>query len=240
MLRRCPAVVAVSAAVRDSLVQELTLGEREQRRLHVITNGVEVPERLAAEERAHVRSLHNIGEQELLVLAAGRLAEQKNFKTLIEAAGLLQAAGHAFRLVIGGEGPEREELAGRIDQLGLADRVQLPGNIPDLRRLMLAADIFVLSSLWEGLPLVLLEAMACGLPIVGTRISGIADVITDGIQGLLATPGDAVDLSRALGILLDDAGSRMELGREGRELVKREYDFQRVAEQLGQLYAQIL
>ena len=103
---------------------------------------------------------------------------------------------------------------------------------------MLAADIFVLSSLWEGLPLVLLEAMACGLPIVGTRIPGIADVITDGVQGLLAAPGDAENLARALAILLDDANRRVEAGRAGRLLVRREYDFQRVSDQLGRLYAQ--
>jgi glycosyltransferase involved in cell wall biosynthesis len=121
----------------------------------------------------------------------------------------------------------------------VADRIVLPGNVDDLQETMQGADAFVLPSLWEGLPLVLLEAMACGLPVVGSRIEGIAELVGNDEAGWLATPGDAADLARALGELLDDPGRAAARAAAGLALVRRHHDFARVTADLGRLYAEV-
>ncbi len=174
-----------------------------------------------------------------LVLAAGRMTEQKNHALLLEAILRLRRTGVRCRAMIVGDGPLRAFLERRIDELGLADQVVLPGNVRDLTELMQGADLFVLPSLWEGLPLVLLEAMACGLPVVGTRIRGHCRGVEDGVSGLLVEPGDAGALAQAIATLLREPARRSAFGAAGLEIVRREYDFARVAEALGRLYGEI-
>jgi len=239
MLRRCPAVVAVSAEVRDSLVADLRATDTEAARIRVIPNGVEIPEPGDPALVAQARARYGIPPGDPLVLAAGRLSEQKNHALLLEATARLRAAGVRCRVLIAGDGPLRAFLGRRAAEMGLDDQVTLPGNVDDLRLLMQGADVFVLPSLWEGLPLVLLEAMACGLPAVATRIRGVAEVVEDGVSGLLVEPGDAAGLAAAVAALLRDAPRRAALGAAGLEIVRRHYDFARVAEELGRLYAEV-
>ncbi len=235
MLRRCAAVVAVSEAVAASLLKDLGVGPREAGRLVVVPNGVAEPEPLDAAARAATRARFGAAPGELLVMAAGRHCEQKNFAALIEAAARLRAIGLPFRLVIAGDGPLRAGHLAHCEQLGLADAVLFPGNVDDFARAVRAADVFALPSLWEGLPLVLLEALAAGAPVVGTDIAGVREVLVDGESGLLVAPGDPIGLAAAIALLADPA-RRERLRAGGLALVRARFSFARVSQSLGDLY----
>lgn len=236
IIRRTAGVVAVSAAVRDSLIRELSADAHDAARIHVVTNAVPVPAPLDPKRRQQIRDRFGVGEGSAFLLAAGRFTEQKNFGDLVTAAGHLAARDLPFRLVIAGDGEERAALLARIDVEGLGDRVAAPGNLTDLAAVMQAADLFVMSSRWEGLPLVLLEAMAAGLPVVAFAIDGVTELVTDGGTGRLATPGDPAALAEALADLSSDPDRRSELGGAGRALIEERFGFDRLIDQLEELY----
>jgi glycosyltransferase involved in cell wall biosynthesis len=138
-----------------------------------------------------------------VILAAGRLAPQKDYPTLIRAFAAL-SAGRDLRLIILGEGPERTALESLIQQLGLADRVSLPGFRDNPFAYMSRARLFVLSSAWEGLPGVLIQAMACGTPVVSTDCpSGPREVLADGRYGPLVPVGAVEALAVAMALTLE-------------------------------------
>ncbi|MBU1072199.1 glycosyltransferase family 4 protein [bacterium] len=239
MLKDCNAVVAVSEKVKASLLVELGVGEAAADRLVVIPNGVSEPPPLASDELTRIRARFGCGEGEFLALAAGRHDAQKNYRTLIETMVLLLARGVPLRLVLAGEGPLSEEHRRLCDESGLSARVVMPGNLDDLSRVMQSADCFVMSSLWEGLPLVMLEAMAAGLPVAGTRIPGIEDVIEDGVNGVLADPADAAGLADAVARLAADADLRARCRASALASVRRDYSLDRVSRDLGDLYHRV-
>lgn len=240
MLRRCAAVVAVSDGVRDSLLAELGLGAEAAGQVAVVPNGVAIPEPLDPTLAAQVRARYGIPAGDLLVLGAGRLVEMKNFPVLLEAVAALRRTPLRFRVALAGDGPQRPYLERRADELGIADQVTFTGNIDDLGELMQSADLFVLPSSFEGLSLTLLEAMARGLPVVGTRIGGVVDVVEDGVSGVLVEPGDAEALAAAMRALLSNPPRRAACGAAGLEIVRRHYDFARVARDLERLYRLVL
>lgn len=130
-------------------------------------------------------------------LAVGRLASQKNFPLLLEAFALL--AGRGDQLVIAGEGPARDALQAQANRLGLADRIHMPGHVQDTPALYRAADVLVLSSDFEGVPAVVIEALAAGLPIATTDCcASMGWLLDDGRFGCLAPKGDAAGLARAM------------------------------------------
>ena len=124
----------------------------------------------------------------------------------------------------------------RVRARGVAALVSLPGNLLDLPDLLLAADVLAIPSRYEGLPLVLLEAMAAGLPVAGSRIPGIMEVVRDGESGLLVEAGSPGELARALGELLRDDDRRRRRGAAARERIAAEYGFARVLAQLEDVY----
>lgn len=239
MLHRCAAMVAVSDQVARSLLRETGATEREAGRLRVIPNGVPEPAPLADEERETLRRELGCRRGEMLVLAAGRHSEQKNFEALIAAAGRLRDQGVTYRFVIAGDGELRGRHHAMVSMQDLGDRVFLPGNLSDLPSVMQAADVFVLPSLWEGLPLVLLEAMAAGTPVVGSAIDGISEVVTDDETGLLTPPDDPDALAAAL-LRLRNRRLRTRLREGGLQLVRDHYSFARVDDQISALYRGIV
>lgn len=225
LLRRSQGAVAVSREVRDSLIAELAVDAAAAERICVATNAVAIPAPITTARRAGIRQGFGCGTNEVLLLAAGRFCEQKNFDDLVEAAALLQEAGTVFRLVIGGDGEQRDDLAARVRERGLADVVLLPGNLTNLGEVMQSADIFVMSSLWEGLPLVLLEAMAAGLPVVAYDIPGIVEVVAEGQSGLLARVGEPQELADGLATLSGDPARRLTMGDAGLEIIRTRFGF---------------
>ena len=143
-------------------------------------------------------------------------------------------------LAVIGEGDERPRLEALIAELGLAGRVRLLGYRTDLPDWYEAMDVFALSSLREGLPNVLLEAMALETPVVATRIAGVPRLVRDGENGLLVQPDSADALAGALGRLLRDADLRLRLARAGRRTVEAEFSFAARMDKLRLLYDQML
>ncbi|MGB7924011.1 MAG: glycosyltransferase, partial [Pyrinomonadaceae bacterium] len=180
----------------------------------------------------------------LRLLAVGRLVEKKGFHVLLEAVARIRAP---FRLRIIGEGPERRRLTGIIAAHGLESSVTLEGamthdELPDAYR---QAQLVVVPSIQDqtgdrdGLPNVVLEAMACGRPVLASRISAIGSAITDGETGLLVTPGDPHALAAALEQFAPHTAPHAHLGRQGRERVERDYEVGRCAGRFHRLLASV-
>ncbi|MCP4293637.1 MAG: glycosyltransferase family 4 protein, partial [bacterium] len=236
IVKRSAGTVAVSTEVKNSLIRDLGACDRDSEKIFVVTNGVEIPEPVTEEEVVSLRAGLPVNSELKLILAAGRFSEQKNFADLIRAASVLKEKTQDFQLVIGGDGPQRDELESLIGELDLGEFVFLPGNLVNLNSVMQAADVFVMSSLWEGLPLVLLEAMAAGLPSVGYDIKGIDEIIEDGVHGYIAPTGDVDGLADRLFWVLGDDVRRGEMGDAGRALVAEEYNFLGLVEALVGVY----
>ncbi len=238
IIRRCAFTVAVSDDVRASMCAQLGLDPAATPRLRTVTNGVEPGVTLTPDERAAIRQRLGVPAEVPLILAAGRLGPQKNHADLVAAAAHLRAQGRPFRLVIAGEGEQRPQLEARIAAEDLAPHVQLPGNLADLDRVMAAADVFAMASLWEGLPLVLLEAMAAGLPPVAYAIAGVTDVLTSPAVGRTVPARDVATLAVALAAFLDRPADRASVGAAARDHVARHFAFRRTVDQLEALYAE--
>jgi glycosyltransferase involved in cell wall biosynthesis len=236
MLRHCHGMIAVSDRVKLSLEAQLGTFRGKCGRIRVVPNGVRVPDLPAAAERAAKREHWGIAGHELLIVGAGRLTQQKNFGDLIAALAMLPASVECWRCIIAGEGELRDALEQKIALAGLGNRVRLVGLVEDLPDLLAVGDIFCLPSLYEGLPLVLLEAMAAGLPIVAYAIEGVADVVEDGVQARLVTPSDSVGLAVALESLLLDGSERGRMGAAACESVMAEHGFGAVLKQLETVY----
>jgi glycosyltransferase involved in cell wall biosynthesis len=176
----------------------------------------------------------------LRIVCVGRLVHLKGQSLLVDAVAELAGRGVDARLELVGDGPKRAELERQAAERGVADRVRLAGSVGQdaIRERYLAADVFCLASFAEGVPVVLMEAMALERPVVTTRIMGIPELVEDGVGGLLVPPGDLPSLVAALERLAGDAELRRRLGRAGREKVLAEYDVNGSAERLQALFAQ--
>ncbi len=173
------------------------------------------------------------------VLCVGRLTPAKGQHVLLEACARLREQGHSLRLVIVGTGPDEASLHASAKALGIQDLVTFTGaqNMDQVRAWYRDSDAFALPSFAEGVPVVLMEAMASGVPCVTTRITGIPELIRDGIDGLLVTPSDVQELADSLVALKADAHLRRELGEAGRRRVAQAYNLPHNVARLGAVFA---
>jgi colanic acid/amylovoran biosynthesis glycosyltransferase len=172
------------------------------------------------------------------IVCVGRLTPFKAQHILLESVRRLLAEGRNVRLRLVGDGPDRVSLEARIRKLGLANRVILEGwkDQDEVRELYRNADIFALASSAEGVPVVLMEAMAMRIPCVATRIAGIPELIRDGIDGLLVTPSGPDELACAIARLLDDSGLRRRLAEAGRMRVREKYQMASNVARLSEIF----
>jgi len=171
------------------------------------------------------------------LLSVGRLSQEKNQALLLESIAQLKSHGHALELHLVGDGPDRQWLEDYTNQLGIAPSVVFDGWLQQEQLITLyhRADIFVLSSLAEGIPMVLMEAMALEKPCVAPRIAGIPELIEHGIDGLLFAAADRDDLTQCLRALMQSAGARRDMGKRAREKVLRDYDVTRNTKRFADL-----
>ncbi|GAB6139444.1 glycosyltransferase [Methylosoma difficile] len=173
------------------------------------------------------------------IICVGRLTCAKGQPILVEALAQLLAQGRSVRLRLVGDGEDRAALERQVKTLGLSDSVIFSGavNQNHIRELYAAADIFCIPSFAEGIPVVLMEAMAMEIPCVTTRITGIPELIQDGETGLLVAPSSVDELAEALARLMDDARLRLRLAKKGREYVLEHYDLAKNVERLADIFA---
>lgn len=172
------------------------------------------------------------------ILYIGRLVPEKGQAVLLEAVAKLAERGTEVNVALAGEGSLRPELEAKVGRLGIAERVRFLGAVgqDELHRLYEEAAIFCLPSFAEGVPVVLMEAMAMGLPVVTTRIAGIPELIEDGRSGVLLAPGRADSLADSLATLVADGELRRRLGEGGREAVERSFDCEATAAELHEIF----
>ena len=175
-------------------------------------------------------------KKEPVIVSVGRLALVKNQALLLRAFKIVKDSFPEYRLFIYGEGPCREALERLREELGLDGSVGLPGEVHDIFERISSAEIFVLSSDFEGMPNALLEAMCLGLPVISTKVSGAAEAIEDGKNGLLVDAGDEEGLVRAMEILLRDEKKRGILARNATKLVEK-LELKKILAQWMELFA---
>lgn len=208
-------VVASAASVKAFYVEQIGA---DPSRVDVVYNAVDFDMLRTTLTREQVRAAIGVPAGAMTAGVIARLTDQKGHHVLLEA--LAATPGLAsLHLVVIGDGPLRSALEAQAAALGLSSRVHFLGARRDLGDLLSAMDIFVLPSLWEGLPLSLVLAMGAALPAVSTRVAGIPEVVDDGATGLLVPPSDAAALGAALARLVGSADDRARLGAAGRAFV---------------------
>ena len=157
-----------------------------------------------------------------VVVAAGRYAGEKGYDRLIDAFAAVAGDHPDWQLKIFGHGPLHKRLQAQADKLGLADRVQLPGLAADIEEELRSSSVFALSSIHEGLPMALAEAMACGVPCVAFDCApGVREIVSDGVDGIVVPPRDVAALAAGLSRLMADADLRRRYGAAARDNVRR-------------------
>jgi glycosyltransferase involved in cell wall biosynthesis len=226
-----------SEKVATSLVKRGLLSADKTR---VIPNGVDT-EALATSsvERTRIREDLGLAPNEFLWLAIGRLLPQKDYPTLLRAFQPL--AGAPARLFVAGRGPLLDGLRRQAEELGVGSQVTFLGVRRDIAALLAAADGFVLSSAWEGMPNVVMEALATATPVVATSVGGVPELVRPGESGLLVPPGDPGALSQAMRQLMSlSVEQRQLMGSSGRDHVTARYGLDAMADRWMALYGELL
>jgi len=231
-LRRMDRVVCVSEG-QAGRVQRA--GVRPDR-VVVIRNAVKA-ERFDRVDPADRRVLEGMfpNAPERIIGSAGRLSPEKGFGVLVEAAAIVVRSDPSAGFVHFGDGPLREVIRRRIEELGLGRRFILAGHRNDLDRLLPHWDLSVLPSFTEGLPTVVLESYAAGVPVVATAVGGTPEAVTDGVDGYLVPPRDPAALAGRILDVFEDRERRCEMGRLGRERIRAEFTFEVQAFRFQQL-----
>ncbi len=213
------------------------------KKLRIISNGLEIDKFLwTLEQRLNVRKVLEINSTKtFLWIAIGRLEEQKDYPNLLEAFSIVLRERPDTFLFIVGQGPLESKLKELAEELGINQKVSFLGLRRDISDLLAAADALVLSSAWEGLPNVVMEAMAASKPVVSTTVGGVRELISDGETGYLVPPKAPKALAQAMIKLMDlPEGLRKSMGQAGRKYIKENYSLEHVVDMWEELYIEFL
>lgn len=227
----CSGLVAVSSHIRRQAIEEGI----KPAQITTIFNGIDVSKLKSLHSHELKREILD-GKKGPLILNIGRLVVEKDQKNLIQAAAIVIRHYRDAIFAIVGDGYLKDELLNLIKSLGIQDHVRLLGYRADIADFLDAADLFVLSSISEGLPISLLQAMGAGKAVISTRIGGVEDVITDGENGLLVPINDPQALAEAIISILDNQHIREDLAVKGRQKIIRYFSL----EKMGQSYKKLL
>jgi len=216
-----------SVGIKESLIQ-------------VIYNGVDIERfspRPSNNELSKVLPEKFKGKK---LITVGRLTEAKDYPNMFKALNLIKEQNYKFHLIIIGDGEMREIIENEIIQNNLNSEVTLAGRRTDIAELLSDADIFVLASKREGLPIAILEAMSSGLPIVATTVGAISEVLEDGYNAFMVEAENSVSLANGISKLLDDETLIDDYGRNSRKLVEEKYSMNFIVDQYAELYQQLI
>jgi len=229
--------IAVSDEVRQAIIGQLGTVEG---KVFTIANGVDTERYNRPGDKIALCRELGLPSTCRLAVTVGRLTEQKGHAYLIESAADILVHHPDTHFLFVGDGELRGALHAQVEHAGLTEHIHFLGNRPDVPGLLAAADLFILPSLWEGLSVALLEAMAAGRPIVATAVSGSTQVMVDGVTGLLVPPADSKALARAVCALLDAPERATAMGQAARQRVVIHYSAQKQAREHIALYRQLL
>lgn len=227
-------VIAVSKAVAESIVPGPLPHRRPLPPVEVLIHGIDA-DRQRPGSRPAARRLLGLPEDAVVIGTVGNLTPKKDQSTLLCAFRALHDSHPHSRLVVVGTGPLRPALERQARELGLQGSVLFAGMRDDVAEILPAFDVFALSSLFEGLSIALVEALAAGVPAVVTAVGGMPEVITHEREGLLVEPGDPAVLARAVERLLDDGGLRLRMSAAAIERA-RAFDIRRAVRRIEQIY----
>ncbi len=210
-------IICPSNSIKEELSQYRWLdGER----IEVVHNGVDPDYFHPKYSQTEARNLFGLPAEGAVIGIVGRLTNQKGHRFFLQAAKLIAQSHPGVFFWVVGDGERREELEAMAAELGIGERVRFAGYRRDLPLVYAALDVLVLPSLFEGLPNVVLEAMACGRPVVATGVGGVPEVVVDGITGLIVSPNNYRELARSVKKLLDNESWRETMGERGRRRVE--------------------
>lgn len=227
-------------AVSDDLYRLLGKWGIPERKRSLIENAIETDVFSRSMTRQDAKSRLGLPADTILFGGLGRLAKEKNFEAVIRTVARLRDRVSNIHLVIGGEGSERRELEACVAEHRAQDYITLLGYVEDPRRMLEALDVFVLNSLTEGMPNVVLEAMAMETAVVCTRVAEVPRMIEDHRQGILVDISDDLQLESAMLEVAMSSELRERFGKAGRERVLERYDFRNRIERVSQVYDAIL
>lgn len=231
-------IIAVAGTCRDFLVEREGI---DGGRITLVPNAIDTG-RFAprAVDPLEARRVLGIRDGARVVAGVGRLRPQKNFPLFLEAAARIAAKVRDCVFVIAGEGPDEAMLREMARESGIGDSVVFTGYVPDSRVVYAAADVLLMPSRFEGLPMTLLEAMSCGLPVVASRLDGIAEVVRDGRDGFLVDRGSADGFVERACALLGDPPMAAAIGQAAREVVLLKYSVGRMTGDVESIYRRFL
>jgi glycosyltransferase involved in cell wall biosynthesis len=230
LLRWTDEVICVAKSDCDlALKERLALPDH----VSVIYNGIDL-------SGFELRGANDRAEERFIVGTVGRLHEQKGHVHLLEAAALIRQSRPQVRIRIIGDGPLRSQLEAKARALRVDDIVEFLGARSDVPAQLRQFDLFALPSLWEGLPYVLLEAMATGIPVVATDVDGVREVVGDRAEGILVPPRDSRALATAIIDLAADPARRAELGARGAQAVRQRFSLDAMIAQTLDVYSRAM
>lgn len=224
--------LAVSGEVKDRLCQDLRVPES---KVEVVHNGIRLPSQTLPADPALIALLRN-GNRQSIVFTPARLHGQKGHTYLLEAAA--QVPDAVF--ILAGDGPEKDSLEAQARKLGLERRVRFLGQRQDVPQLLACCDLFVLPSLFEGLPLSVLEAMASGKPVIATQIGGTSEAVIHGKTGLLVPPRNSTALADAIRSMLANPAMAAQMAVAGKQRVRALFSSESMVTGVTRVYDALL
>jgi len=233
----CDLTTQVSQAGLERYVR---IGAVPRHKIRYIPNGVDT-ERFKPNPEDRIKVQKELGVDGFIWLAVGRFDPQKDYSNMLQAFARVIHKHPDTVLLIAGDGPLKKTMENMARELGIEKQVKFLGIRRDIPQLMNAADAYVMSSSWEGMPIVLLEASATGLPIVATDVGGNREVVLDGVTGFLVPPRNPEALAQAMLRMMDlSEEKRQEMGRAARKHVEENFSLDRVVDMWEALYSELL
>jgi len=232
--------IVVSDVLKNTLIHQHRIPPEKVKRIY---NGIEInlyDPAISESQRTKTRNYFGVRKEDVLIGALGRLVWQKGFEHLLHAARELLKLNKNIKILLVGDGPLKEKLKSQASDLEIDNCITFTGFRSNITEILSAIDILVIPSLLEGFPMVTLEGMAMAKPIVATRIDGITEQISDGVEGILVPPKDPDSLAKAIMKIIEDKNLTRTLGVNARRKVEKEFSVKKMISETEKVYQSLL